>query len=73
MAGITVVAAENGPCLVPGTATYIDAEGKEQKTTGTMIAFCRCGQSGNKPFCDGTHKKVGFTAPKVELTITVQP
>jgi CDGSH-type Zn-finger protein len=26
----------------------------------TKVAFCRCGQSSNKPFCDGTHAKVGF-------------
>jgi CDGSH-type Zn-finger protein len=72
MAGTTVTANENGPYLVPGCATYIDANGKEQKTTGSMFALCRCGQSGNKPFCDGAHKKAGFTAPKVELTVTAE-
>ncbi|MDX1522449.1 MAG: CDGSH iron-sulfur domain-containing protein [Anaerolineae bacterium] len=64
----TIKASENGPYLVPGSATYTDADGNEQTTPGKMVAFCRCGQSSNKPFCDGTHKRVGFQAAEVELT-----
>jgi CDGSH-type Zn-finger protein len=61
---------ENGPYLIEGTAVYTDADGNEQKTQGTMIALCRCGQSSNKPFCDGTHKKVGFKATAVSLKLS---
>ncbi len=45
---------ENGPLLIYGTLKITDKDGKEtikDKTT----AFCRCGQSANKPYCDGTH------------------
>jgi CDGSH-type Zn-finger protein len=62
-------ASENGPYLITGTANYIDADGNEETTKGKMIALCRCGQSSNKPFCDGTHKRVGFTATAVTLTL----
>jgi uncharacterized Fe-S cluster protein YjdI len=49
----------NGPLLVYGNITVKDAEGnKTQKNKVT--AFCRCGASGNKPYCDGTHTKIGF-------------
>lgn len=58
---------KNGPYLISGTATYIDADGNEQTTTGTTIALCRCGQSQNKPFCDGTHRTVGFEAAEIVL------
>ena len=64
-----ITATENGPYLVAGTATYVDADGVEQTTKGKMVAMCRCGQSSNKPFCDGTHKKTGFTAPAVTLNL----
>jgi CDGSH-type Zn-finger protein len=60
---------ENGPILIQGTATYIDADGNEQTTPGKMIALCRCGQSVNKPFCDGKHKNVGFEAPAITLKL----
>lgn len=50
---------ENGPILVYGNLSIKDKEGnitKKHKVT----AFCRCGASANKPYCDGTHRKVGF-------------
>jgi CDGSH-type Zn-finger protein len=51
---------------VKGPITLIDADGNEfelapHEKNGT-IALCRCGGSTTKPFCDGTHSKVGFDA-----------
>lgn len=50
---------DNGPYLVKGDVEMVDAVGNAFETRKT-IALCRCGQSSNKPFCDGTHRKVGF-------------
>jgi CDGSH-type Zn-finger protein len=63
MSTTKIEARENGPYLVSGAARYVDASGVEQTTPGTSVALCRCGQSSNKPFCDGTHRKVEFKAP----------
>lgn len=49
----------NGPLLVHGTIQVIDAEGETSNKHKTT-AFCRCGQSETKPYCDGTHRKVKF-------------
>jgi len=49
----------NGPLLVHGTLQITDQDGKDHKKERTT-AFCRCGASNNKPFCDGQHSKVGF-------------
>jgi uncharacterized Fe-S cluster protein YjdI len=49
----------NGPLLVYGNLTVKDASGHETKKN-KVTAFCRCGASGNKPYCDGSHLKVGF-------------
>lgn len=49
----------DGPLLVYGNITIKDKDGNETKRNN-VTAFCRCGQSGNKPYCDGSHKKVGF-------------
>ncbi|MAN59664.1 MAG: hypothetical protein CMC08_07495 [Flavobacteriaceae bacterium] len=47
---------ENGPLLVFGTITVKHDDGREEQKTKTT-AFCRCGKTGNAPFCDGTHIK----------------
>lgn len=50
---------ENGPLMVYGKLKVTNKDGSEEikhKTT----AFCRCGGSHNKPYCDGTHTKIGF-------------
>jgi len=50
---------KNGPMMVKGTVSIAFPDGsKMEKERST--AFCRCGASENKPFCDGAHKKVGF-------------
>ena len=59
MADITISIRDNGPYLIRGGATVTDAEGKTFETQ-EIIALCRCGHSGKKPFCDGTHKTEGF-------------
>lgn len=50
----------NGPLMVYGNVSVKDSAGQLMKKNNAT-AFCRCGASGNKPFCDGTHKKIGFT------------
>lgn len=50
---------KDGPVLVYGNILIKDAEGKESRQN-RVTAFCRCGASNNKPFCDGTHRKIGF-------------
>ena len=56
---VDVRAATNGPLLVSGGVRILDAEG-DVLYEGEKAALCRCGGSQNKPFCDGTHKEIGF-------------
>ena len=49
----------NGPLLVYGNITVKDKEGKETRKS-KVTAFCRCGQSKNKPYCDGSHIPAQF-------------
>ncbi len=50
--------AENGPLLLEGPVEILGA-GSRPETTG-KAALCRCGESKNKPYCDGSHKTIGF-------------
>ena len=50
---------ENGPLLVYGTLKITDEDGNEE-TKNKTTAFCRCGASQNKPYCDGAHVKEDF-------------
>jgi uncharacterized Fe-S cluster protein YjdI len=52
-------AMKNGPLLVEGRCILKDPNGKVAASHGPF-ALCRCGSSKNKPFCDGTHIKIGF-------------
>jgi CDGSH-type Zn-finger protein len=52
---------ENGPIIVTGEVSVVDADGKEIKELEN-VALCRCGASGNKPYCDGSHVASGFVA-----------
>ena len=51
----------NGPLRIEGEFTLYDADGNAFDLGGrTGISLCRCGHSEDKPFCDGSHKRVGF-------------
>jgi 3-phenylpropionate/trans-cinnamate dioxygenase ferredoxin subunit len=61
MADVTIDIIKNGPFIVKGTVELRDSEGKSYPVEQRM-ALCRCGASTEKPFCDGTHSKIGFQA-----------
>ena len=61
----TVVPWPNGPLLIRGNVEVRDARG-ELFDAGTRMALCRCGHSQNQPFCDLSHRRVGFrNVPRV--------
>ena len=63
MAIVTVKAFKNGPYEVAGGARVLDHTGKEYADSANdPVYLCRCGASKNKPFCDGSHKEIGFKA-----------
>jgi CDGSH iron-sulfur domain-containing protein 3 len=57
----------NGPLLVEGEFTLLDHAGNvfTLPANKPAIALCRCGQSANKPFCDGSHKACNFLAQEI--------
>lgn len=60
--GPTVECIENGPYIVKNARTLERTSGEDLGADERM-ALCRCGESSDKPFCDGTHRDVGFEAP----------
>jgi CDGSH-type Zn-finger protein len=66
MNDVVIVVRENGPYKVSGPIAVVDTEGREfVLPPGTAVALCRCGHSQTKPFCDATHRRVGFVADDV--------
>ncbi len=64
MADVKIELRVNGPMRVYGPFDLVDQEGKAYSIPeGEWATLCRCGQSVNKPFCDGHHREVGFEAP----------
>ena len=58
----------NGPYVVEGEVELLDVNGEKVDTTGKpRIALCRCGASVTKPYCDGTHSKIGFQAAEAAV------
>jgi CDGSH-type Zn-finger protein len=52
----------NGPYLIRGPFAIVDQDGNEIAVERRVVALCRCGRSQIRPFCDGTHKAIGFQA-----------
>lgn len=59
----TITPYRDGPLIVRGDFRLLDQDGAEIDPGRRTIALCRCGKSGIKPFCDGSHKRAGFSAP----------
>lgn len=59
---VVITPLENGPYLVRGPVKIVDPDGNQFRVTRETVALCRCGGSTTKPFCDGTHSKIGFQA-----------
>ena len=57
--GLTVQAIKDGPLALKGNVTIYNSSGRAAYRGGKAF-LCRCGESANKPFCDGAHSKVGF-------------
>jgi CDGSH-type Zn-finger protein len=63
MADVTIKPLTNGPYEVSGGAKLVDNSGKDYAASGSdPFYLCRCGASKDKPFCDGSHKEIGFKA-----------
>lgn len=55
-----VVACPDGPLLVRGDVEIVDDDGRPVRRHRATVALCRCGRTGISPWCDGSHKAVGF-------------
>ena len=65
---ITVI--NNGSLRIEGDFEIVDQDGKPFGLAGrTRVTLCRCGQSGNKPFCDAAHKRCGFESAVVAFDL----
>jgi CDGSH-type Zn-finger protein len=63
MSDVTISVRVNGPYKIEGPVSIVDAEGVPfEIPRGSAIVLCRCGASKNKPFCDTSHRQIGFEA-----------
>ena len=68
MSEFVIRALPNGPDRVTGPARVVDPQGNEIVIEeGRTVSLCRCGGSVNKPFCDGTHSRIGFAAAEAAV------
>lgn len=60
----TIVPTPNGPLVIQGEAAILDPDGQPYDLSERpMVLLCRCGASNTKPFCDASHRSIGFEAP----------
>lgn len=76
---VTVTACANGPLIVRGDVELVDEHGDPLEAHRSTVALCRCGASTIRPFCDGSHKAIGFRTeppartPAVEVAEPLTP
>jgi CDGSH-type Zn-finger protein len=58
---------DNGPLMVEGEIELVSPSGQPIATKGSKSFLCRCGGSTRKPFCDGTHSRIGFAAAEAAV------
>jgi CDGSH-type Zn-finger protein len=63
--GMRIAAIADGPLFVMGAIPVQRADGQPMEVRN-RVTLCRCGQSSNKPLCDGSHKEIGFTDAKAD-------
>ena len=81
MTQVTITPKSDGPLIVEGPVRIVTPDGRElapplrkDGRPAEVIVLCRCGASGNKPFCDGSHKRTGFRdAPPAASAEPVPP
>jgi 3-phenylpropionate/trans-cinnamate dioxygenase ferredoxin subunit len=65
---VTIRLRRNGPYVIDREdVTVVDWNGREYPVARRPIALCRCGASTTKPFCDGTHSRIGFQAAEAAV------
>ncbi|MDX6523809.1 MAG: hypothetical protein QOI17_1322 [Gaiellales bacterium] len=62
MQRVTITPYRDGPLVVRGPFSLVDAQGREIDAGRKTIALCRCGRSKLRPFCDGSHARTSFRA-----------
>jgi CDGSH-type Zn-finger protein len=76
MAQVKITVRKNGPYRVEapeGSIEVVDADGNTYSLAGkTAFSLCRCGGSVTKPFCDGTHSRIGFQGAEVAVQTSDQ-
>jgi CDGSH-type Zn-finger protein len=77
MAQVKITVRKNGPYRVEapeGAVQLVDSEGRSYDLVGkVMFSLCRCGGSVKKPFCDGTHSRIGFQAAEAAVQSDEKP
>ena len=58
---------DNGPLMVEGEVELVSSTGQPIPARGSKTFLCRCGGSTRKPFCDGTHSRIGFRAAEAAV------
>lgn len=62
MSEVEITVRPNGPYRVKGPVTLIDPTGATVRIEREYVSLCRCGHSKRKPFCDSSHRQIGFEA-----------